>query len=152
MFRAEIVEPASGAWSVQFHGAGRYQLTVHAHRRRGDGDALITFDDFDFVRRGGRPGHEGWFPLDETPTDDTDAACSAAIDGAWETATFAFVDEEGQQLSSLALERLSPDDGEFLGRCRVPDQPFRVRVTGTDAGGKPFMRTLAARYPIRPTP
>ena len=48
--------PATGQWSVVVNGLDTFSLAV-------TGESTLDLARFQFVQRGGRPGHEGFFPI-----------------------------------------------------------------------------------------
>ncbi len=64
------------------------------------------------------------------------------------TARFEFVDALGRDLNQLFFTKKNTDilDGDFVGVVSVPDEPFKVRVSGLDVTGKPYRRTYSRLF------
>ena len=134
-----VKRPETGSWRVRVSGTGGYSVSVLA---KSDLDLL----GLDFVRVGGRPGHEGLFPIKGQPTS-PDQMARARLSGPFQTATFKLLSESGDAIQALALT--TTDREEFTGNLRLPDQPFRVAVEGTDDRGLPYQRVLAHRMELQ---
>jgi hypothetical protein len=128
-----IASPVSGAWSATVSGSGIFSLLVA-------GESDLRFSSFRFTRLAGRPGHEGYFPIDGLPLAGQTSTADAVLDGPFTTAQFELRNKAGAVVQVLALSRI--DDEEFLGDVVVPSTPFIAYVTGTDASGKPYQRVL----------
>jgi hypothetical protein len=82
--------------------------------------------------------------MSELPEAGTTQQCLTTLSGGIAAPSIALVSETGAVLSVVNLEEGSEiADDEFFGSCRVPDQPFRVRVRGEDSEGWPFQRISA---------
>jgi len=148
MLIATVADPEPGAWSLVVAGRGRYAVTVRGSRGSNPDDEMIQLLEFRFVRRGGRPGHEGWFPVEGIPAAGSRAICSVSLSGPFDTAEFAFEDGAGSALGKLALQRGVDQDAPsdtWLGPCRVPQKPFRLVVRGLDRAGHPYQRVTSGQ-------
>ncbi len=134
-----VTRPETGPWRVRVSGAGQYSVSVLA---KSDLDLI----GFDFVRLGGRPGHEGLFPIKGQPTS-PDQMARARLSGPFQTATFKLLSEAGDTLQTLTLT--TTDREEFIGNLRLPEQPFRVAVEGADERGLPYQRVLGHRMELQ---
>ena len=56
-----VEKPEPGTWSLDFSGAGYHAVSVRY--ANGKGNEGIDLIDMKFVEPGGRPGHEGLFPV-----------------------------------------------------------------------------------------
>jgi hypothetical protein len=130
-----VQKPKAGKWSVEVAGGGR--VVVHASINP-DATSPIELIDFAFVERGGRPGHEGLFPVKSEPRAGATALARVSLGGAPRGAIVGFVTLSGQAIGSDVP--LSLDDGEALVEVTVPRGTYRVRVRGTDASGRSFQR------------
>src|SRR4051794_39848046 len=65
--------------------------------------AAVELYDFQFVSMRGRPGHEGYFPLQASPVAGSDAVARVRLIGPVQTAQITFVAEDGSALLSLPL-------------------------------------------------
>lgn len=71
------------------------------------------------------------------------------------TARFEFINASGQDLGRQSFTKKSGDvfDSEFVGVVKVPNEPFKVRVSGLDVNGKPYRRTYPRLFrPIKGRP
>lgn len=146
-----VEKPEPGTWLLEFSGAGYYAVSVRYANDKGKNDSGrdegIDLIDMKFVEPGGRPGHEGLFPVKGKVRAGESRLCRIAISGAISAPTVEFVSRDDRVLERMELQALSPDSGgELLGTCVVPSVPFRTRVSGRDARGYPFQRITAAVY------
>ena len=124
--------PVSGVWRVTPRPTNRFWAVVHARSER---DLLST----EFVRMGGRPGHEGLFKIQGMPLAGRPATLRVRLTQP-EPATpeFTLLSSQGRPLDKVTLNRV--DDEEFVGEINLPAVPFRVAVSGTDAAGVRYQR------------
>jgi von Willebrand factor A domain-containing protein 7 len=134
-----VKRPETGSWRIRVSGTRGYSVSVLA---KSDLDLI----GFDFVRLGGRPGHEGYFPIKGQPTS-PDQTARARLSGPFQTATFKLLSEAGDFLQNLPLT--TTDRKEFMGNVRLPGQAFRVAVEGTDERGLPYQRLLSHRMELQ---
>lgn len=135
---ASIDSPEPGAWRLQLAGLGRY--VVSAHIKPANERESVDFSRFEFVEMGGRPGHEGWFPIRREPRRGERLSCSARVSGSVADLAFAYVSIDDRHLGALRLDE-GGGSGDYFGTCEVPEQTFRVVVSGLDRYGMPFRRT-----------
>jgi hypothetical protein len=133
-----VNRPETGMWRVRVTGSGQYSVSVRA---KSDLDLLR----FEFVRLGGRPGHEGLFPIEGQPTS-PDQIVRARLTGTHRRARFRLISETGETIQGLELAQ---DGEEFNGQVRLPDQAFRAAVEGEDERGLPFQRVLGRRFELQ---
>jgi hypothetical protein len=148
-----LTDPEPGGWMVELSGSGSFEVAV---RYLTDRASLAERDleeieliDFAFVELRGRPGHQGLFTASEPLQVDAEKRCLTTLAGAIEPPTIELVSATGEFLNVVVLEdggELSED--EYLGTCRIPDQPFRVQVRGKDSEGWLFQRVTS--HLIRP--
>jgi hypothetical protein len=150
-------DPQPGTWKLAIAGQGLFQAAAQAFKKRENYDDLL----FRFVRVGGRPGHEGLFPVRGVPAAGSESLCSATIDPDLEAVTFTFEDASGKALDTLALveERdpasvelsmkagAGPPPHRFFGDCRVPSGPFRFVARGVDRAGKRYEERTSLMRP-----
>jgi hypothetical protein len=138
MTLATVRNPIAGTWRLEVDGVGMYSISAHV-RPAASPDAP-AIGDFAFVEMRGRPGHEGWFPVEREPRAGETVECEVEVRGRATDVQVATVTGDGRPLGVLPMAE--PDDrpGTWFGRCTVPDRPFRVVVTGRDAHGQPFRR------------
>ena len=149
-----LTDPEPGVWMLELSGSGSFEvaaryLTDRAMLAERDLEE-IELIDFDFVELRGRPGHQGLFSLSEPLQIDAEKRCLTTLTGAIELPTIELVSTTGEVLSIVMLEdggELSEE--EYLGICRIPDQPFRVQVRGKDSEGWIFQRVTS--HLIRPS-
>jgi hypothetical protein len=132
-----VTRPEVGNWHVELTGKGRYWLEAQVQSE------LYTVN-LDFVREGGRPGHEGLFQIEGQPVAGKPATIRAVLsEHGTRTQEFYFANERGETIRQLPLRPVSGSGGEFLGTADLPDVPFRVAVRGVDANGKDYQRFFA---------
>jgi hypothetical protein len=137
-----INSPEAGAWRAEITGKGRYWLEVQAQSE-------IYFVSAEFVRRGGRPGHEGMFRINGQPVAGTPATLQATLSAsATKTTEFHLVNERGAIIRKLPMETVNTDREflEFEGKVELPNVPFRVAVMGLDSNGKPYERFFSGLF------
>lgn len=143
MLIVTVPDPRPGVWRVEVEGGGRYMVTARAGRgREPDTPELVELIDFDFVERRGRPGHEGYFPVEAPPAAGASAMCNVTLTGAVGDVAFHFVDGAGKPVERLDLVRGTGEvaSDEWLGACEVPPSPYRLAVVGSDAAGRRWQR------------
>jgi hypothetical protein len=144
---ATIKSPATGNWRIDFEGAGMFSVSAHVKGSAEPGAPAL--DDFDFVEQGGRPGHEGWFPINREVFKGQVIACRLEISGAAGGAQLAFVTADDRPIARQSIDP-EPGDGEhYLGRCHIPSVPVRVVASGRDRMGRSFRRTTSPLYEPR---
>jgi hypothetical protein len=103
----------------------------------------IFFVGVEFVRKGGRPGHEGMFRIPGQPVMETPATLQASLSAsATKTTEFYLVTERGQTIQKLQMRAVNSDREflEFVGSVDLPSVPFRVAVRGRDFNGREYQR------------
>jgi hypothetical protein len=144
---ATIKSPAPGTWHIVFDGAGMY--SVSAHVKGAAQDSAPQLVDFDFVEKGGRPGHEGLFPIQRDVFKGQSISCQLEVAGVTSAVQLAFVTGDSRPIATQPIDSEPGDTENFLGRCVIPLVPFRVVVTGRDQLGQAFRRTLSPLYTPR---
>ncbi|WP_027157742.1 dockerin type I domain-containing protein [Methylobacter luteus] len=134
-----IDAPQSGNWRISIQGTGDYSALVN-------GDSALMFNAFRFVEPGGRPGHEGYFPITGFPIMGKTQEAIARLSGKPQSVSFEFRTRSGQAIQSFKLESPDADDNELLGKLTVPAQEFVVYAMGNDANGQPFQRVRASQF------
>ena len=106
----------------------------------------------------GREG-PGYAPTKKEPSKKTQQMADARISGqaGISTAKFEAIDASGNALKVLYLFKVTDglDDDEYMGLVDVPDQPFRIMVSGQDTSGIPYRRVFEHLFRPReelPTP
>ena len=124
--------PSGGEWRLTPKPTAEFWAVVHA---RSDRDLLST----EFVRPGGRPGHEGLFKMDGMPLRGRPAMLRVRLtEPVAATPEFILLSRQGRPLGQVTLARV--DDEEFVGEMELPAVPFRVAVAGTDDAGARYQR------------
>src|SRR5271169_2039588 len=139
-----VSSPEAGEWRAEITGTGTYWLRVQAQ-------SDIFFVSAEFVKRGGRPGHEGLFRIQGEPVAGTPAMLQASLPGsATETTEFCLVTEEGQAIQDFQMHVVNSDRQffEFVGSVDLPALPFRVAVKGNDLNGKPYQRFFSNLFHV----
>lgn len=103
-----IDAPQSGNWRISIQGTGDYSALVN-------GDSALMFNAFRFVEPGGRPGHEGYFPITGFPIMGKTQEAIARLSGKPQSVSFEFRTRSGQVIQSFKLESPDADDSELLG-------------------------------------
>jgi hypothetical protein len=131
-----IANPGSGNWSVTINGSALFSLTV-------SGEGVLDFSSFRFVEAGGRPGHEGYFPITGLPPAGEEGTVDAVLSGEFNTANFELRSKTGAALQALNLALVPETTDEFSGKVTPPSTAFLVYVTGVDSAGAPYQRVLS---------
>ena len=135
-----IKTPAPGPWKVTVSGKGMFFLVAQAK-------SDLSLDDARVVEQGGRPGHEGLFPIKGPPRRGVQQMLEVRMSGAPSASGFAFYSSQGELLQRLTLaaeDGASGDDRTYLGKVTPQAAEFRLAVTGLDARGFRFERMKAA--------
>jgi hypothetical protein len=131
-----VTSPEAGEWRAEITGTGRYWMEAQVQ-------SDIYFVGVEFVKKGGRPGHEGLFRIQGQPVADTPATLQASLSAsATKTAEFYLVTERGQTIQKLEIHAVNSDREflEFAGSVDLPKVPFRVAVIGRDSNDKQYQR------------
>lgn len=137
-----VSTPEAGIWSVEISGTGRFWLEAQAQ-------SDIHFIKAEFVKEGGRPGHEGLFRITGQPLMGAPAMLEVSLSAqGTKTVEFHLVSERGEAIQEAKLHGLNADR-EFLelaGKVELPAAPFRVAVTGLDSHGRPYQRFYSGLF------
>jgi len=137
---ANVPEPR--IWRAEIVGSGAYWLQAQAQ-------SDIHIISAEFVRRGGRPGHEGFFRIQGQPLAASAATLRVLLSAASaDTAEVRLISEYGDIIQTPAMRALD-SDREFLqlsGSLDLPGAPFRVAVTGRDIRGRQYQRVFAGLF------
>jgi len=139
-----VSSPEAGEWRAEITGTGRYWLEAQAQ-------SDIFFVSAEFVKRGGRPGHEGLFRIQGEPVTGMPGILQVSLSGsATDTTELYLVTEEGQTIQKVQMHTVNSDRNslEFVGSVDFPAQPFRVAVKGNDVKGKPYQRFFANLFHV----
>jgi hypothetical protein len=138
-----VERPVAGEWTIRVAGVGTYWFVVHAA-------STLGLDDAAFVQVAGRPGHEGLFEIPGLPVAGRPTTLRARITREdVSEATFDLVSLGGVRLQGIELSPVTPSrtEEEHVGEiARLPDVPFRVRVSGRDRTGAAYQRVSRAAF------
>src|SRR5215510_866814 len=99
--------PEPGIWRAEIAGTGMYWLQAQAQ-------SDIHIISAEFVRSGGRPGHEGFFRIQGQPLTGSAATLRVSLSGAsTDTAEVRLINEHGDIIQTPAMRALN-SDREFL--------------------------------------
>ena len=136
-----LPNPTPGAWTVRVAGKGMFFLVLQAKSE-------LTLDRVAFVEPGGRPGHEGLFPIKGAPRRGVAQKMEVEMSGAFRNPRFRFVSSAAELIQELPLEAQEGSSGEqsFLGDVTPGARQFRLAVSGQDGRGFPFQRVHAPLF------
>lgn len=105
----------------------------------------------EFVELGGRPGHEGYFPIATPLRMNVPQMLSVSFTGP-PVARFRLINSAGETLQQgePATADENQADRELLGRVTPAHATFRVVVEGRDASGFPFQRIHPRLFNAKP--
>jgi hypothetical protein len=118
-------------WQLRLAPTGRFWLKVEAKSE-------LSLSDAEFVRLGGRPGHEGLFKIEGQPLAGKPATLRVELTSDATSPTFELVSLDARSLQTIDLQRAGDD--EFVGTFVPPAGRFRVVAKGVDQIGLPFQR------------
>jgi hypothetical protein len=136
------ITPEQEAWRAEITGSGRFWIEAQAQ-------SDIYFISAQFVKTGGRPGHEGLFKISGQPLAGIPATLQASLSAKEvQTTEFRLVTERGDPIQELQMKAASADRTflEFVGTFQPPQLPFRVAVTGLDASGHAYQRFFPSLF------
>jgi von Willebrand factor A domain-containing protein 7 len=131
-----VNSPEPGTWRAEITGTGVFWLEAQAQ-------SDIYFISVEFVRRGGRPGHEGLFRIQGQPVSGAPATLQTSMSAeSAETTEFQLVSERGEIIQRLPMRTVNSDREflEFVGALELPTTAFRLAVTGRDRNGRQYQR------------
>jgi von Willebrand factor A domain-containing protein 7 len=137
-----VSSPEAGEWRAEMTGTGRFWMEAQAQ-------SDIYLIAVEFVKEGGRPGHEGLFRIQGQPLSGIPATLQASLSaGATESTEFYLVTERGQTIQKLHMHAVNSDREflEFVGSVDLPSVPFRVAVMGRDINGKQYQRFFSSLF------
>jgi hypothetical protein len=137
-----VTAPEAGVWHAQIAGTGKFWIEVQA-------ESDIHFISVEFVKKGGRPGHEGLFKIPGQPLAGIHAILQVSLSAKeTKTAEFRFVSDRGDSIRELRMESAGSDRDflEYLGTLEPPNQPFRVAVSGRDSKGQNYQRFFPSLF------
>jgi hypothetical protein len=137
-----VGSPEAGNWRLEITGAGRFWVEAKAQ-------SDIYFVKAEFVKVGGRPGHEGLFRIEGQPLAGRPATLQVNVSAAaTTTAEIQLVTEGGETIRKFPMQAVNSDreNLEFVGDVQLPKMPFRVAVTGIDRNGKQYQRFFPSLF------
>ena len=137
-----VTSPAPGDWRAEITGTGMFWLEAKAQ-------SDIHFIHAEFVRPGGRPGHQGYFRIEGQPLAGAPATLQIALSGKeTQSAEFHFVNERGDRIQKLSLRpsNETKDWLEFEGPVQLPQVPFRIAAVGLDSSGYKYERFFSGLF------
>jgi hypothetical protein len=129
-----IATPERGEWKIHISGSGYFSVVAEAK-------TSITFDAR-FVQLGGRPAHEGYFPIERLPKRNQPETLSIEFEGPVRSAHVKLINRDGELLQNLQLEKIQNDQDSFdlLGSLTIASETFRIVIEGEDQNGFHFQR------------
>jgi hypothetical protein len=137
-----VSAPEAGSWRAELAGTGRFWMEAQAQ-------SDIYFVSVEFVKEGGRPGHEGLFRIPGQPVAGRPATLQTSLSAAAaKTTEFHLVTERGEAIQKLVMRAVNSDREmlEFVGSLELPKVPFRVAVRGRDLNGQQYQRFFASLF------
>lgn len=144
-----VEDPEPGRWRIEARGAGSCSIAARylTERKKLAARGLEAIDliDFAFVEVGGRPGHEGLFPVEKPVRAGEERLCRITLSGGVREPVIEMISATGEVLGAIRLDAFADETAadKFIGTCRIPKEPFRVRVRGEDREGHLFQRLTA---------
>ncbi len=132
-----LTRPQAGAWRVRIAGAGLFFVVAQAK-------SSISLNRVEFVELGGRPGHEGMFPVKGPFHLGEQRTLSVNLEAPAGDAHFRLIDSAGETLEPLEMSPADQGEDErtLEGKITLKHAAFRVAVEGRDAAGYPYQRVL----------
>jgi hypothetical protein len=129
-----LKSPAKGIWKITLSGTGYFSAIAEAKT-----DLTL---EANFVEIGGRPGHEGYFPIQRQPKLNASETLSIELSARVRKTRIKLIDREGNVIEDLKLQKVSDDEdsSEFVGPVLLRHDVFRVIVEGIDQNGESFQR------------
>ncbi len=128
-----VVRPTPGPWRFRLAGRGVFFVTAEAVSE-------LSLDEARFVQPGGRPGHEGLFPMKTPPALGSQGLLELELSKAPPRGVgVRLVASDGRTLERLSVE----PESQLLVRVPLRHPAFRILVEGVDEGGWPFQRMQA---------
>jgi hypothetical protein len=130
-----VSAPSPGLWRVTVAGRGLFFLVAQARSR-------LTLDSVTFVEPGGRPGHEGLFPMKGSPKQGTQPLLRVELSGKADQVAFRLMSSSGETIRSVELvaDETEEESRTYVGPVRLDAAAFRVAATGVDRRGFRFQR------------
>ncbi len=138
-----VRDPAPGPWTVRLAGKGLLAVVVHAR-------AGVALERVQLVRADGRAGHEGLVRDDAPLIAGTRRLIEVRLSPGLVDPEFEMRTSGDGPLGPVWPERDARQDetATYRGEFTVPDQSFRVMVTGRDAAGSLVQRVQAGLFTV----
>ncbi len=135
-----VERPEAGEWRWQISGGGSFSVAVK-------GNSPVELYIFEFVELISLPDH-GFERINGQPVVGSVPTGLANMVGSFASASFRLVDEAGATIQTLALAQGHPEaaSDEFVGNVPLPNQPFRIVVSGADKNGFPYQRVFPTLF------
>jgi hypothetical protein len=132
-----VTAPQPGDWRADLRGPGTFWFQAGAK-------TALFLTGVEFVKAGGRPGHEGLFRINGQPLLGSPATIEATLTGPIRTAEFRLVTLSGETIAPIAMTAAasSADEHGYVGSFNLPPGPFRLAVTGADSTGRLYQRVF----------
>jgi len=129
-----LTPPRTGTWKIHLAGGGYFSVIAEAK-------TSINLEAR-FVELNGRPGHEGYFPIQRLPKRDERENLSLTLSGKIRAIKVKLIDREGALIQELQPEQIDKDEDsvEFLAAVTLTSEIFRIVVEGVDSQGLAFER------------
>jgi len=137
-----VSSPEAGEWRAEIQGTGRYWLEAQAQSE-------VYLVSAEFVKTGGRLGHEGLFRIQGQPLAGVPGTLQVSLSAkATKTAEFYLATEQGQSIQKLQMQATNSDQEflEFVGNVDLPNVPFRIAVMGRDSNSMPYQRFFSSLF------
>lgn len=133
--------PDRGNWQLRITGRGFFSVIALAK-------SDIALDTVRFVEPGGRPGHEGLFPINGEPGANQEQQLQIEMSGSPASAKFEMIGSNGQQLQAIQMDQTDHDEdsAEYLGKVTPVGEKFRIIVEGQDQKGYHYQRMYAPQF------
>lgn len=100
-----------------------------------------------FMERGGRPAHEGYFPIQaNSPLAGSTLMLRTEIFGTVTSASYSFVDQLGQIIATGALSENTAPLPWYNTIVQIPSQPFNLKISAVGVNGINRSWTSSRRF------
>src|SRR5262245_25349599 len=137
-----VSTPEAGNWRAEITGTGRFWIKAQA-------ESDVYFISVEFVKKSGRPGHEGLFKIPGQPLAIIPATLQVSLSAKEaKTTEFRLVTDRGDTIQEVQMHAANSDREflELVGSVELPKQPFRVAVAGRDSNGQTYQRFFSTLF------
>lgn len=107
----------------------------------------IEITKIEFMESGGRPGHGGTFPIQESePPANTTLVMRAVTFDHPTSVKYRFLDIHEKVITSGDMQVWNEMDS-FVAGAKIPSEPFQIELSGITAEGRPFAVQSEYYYP-----